>query len=78
MTLPPSLPACYWELCASVRPFTAGITGQGCTWSEAWRQLVEWDASVAGGYKVSFPKGMTETTPVYPHTRTLLQCFYGF
>lgn len=33
--------------------FTAGITGQGCLRSEARRQLVEWDARVAGGCKVS-------------------------
>lgn len=39
-----------------VCPFTAGITGQDCKWSEAGRQLVEWLASVAAGYKVSFQK----------------------
>lgn len=42
----------YAGVCSS----TAGNPGKDCMWSEAGRQLVEWDASVAGGYKVSFQR----------------------
>lgn len=59
--------------CVCVCPFTAGITGQDWMWSEAGRQLVEWDASVAGGYKVSFQKGIPETT-LFPLNTQRLCC----
>lgn len=65
MTLPPllllgALSVC---VCSPFRPLTAGNTGQDTMWSEARRQLLEWDASVADGYKVSFPKSHP-----YPNT----------
>lgn len=50
-------------VCSPFRPLTAGNTGQDTMWSEARRQLLEWDASVADGYKVSFPKSHP-----YPNT----------
>lgn len=61
MTLPPP-PLTWGSECVRVylcvRPFTAGNTGQDTMWSEARRQLLEWDASVADGYKVSFRKAI--------------------
>lgn len=57
-----------------VCPFTAGITGQDCMWSEAGRQLVEWDASVAGGYKVSFQRHNRETTLFPPPPQASSYC----
>lgn len=50
-------------VCSPFRPLSAGNTGQDTMWSEARRQLLEWDASVADGYKVSFPKSHP-----YPNT----------
>lgn len=58
------------SVCVCVCPFTAGITGQDCKWSEAGRQLVEWLASVAAGYKVSFQKAYPGP-PWYPTSTSL-------
>lgn len=41
----PSLPVIGYSM-----RVTAGITGQDCMWSETGKQLVEWGASVAGGF----------------------------
>lgn len=49
---------------------TAGNPGQDCMWSEAGRQLVEWDASVAGGYKVSFQRHTRD----HPHSPSYSLC----
>lgn len=64
MTLPPRL---LLGLCAGVCPFTAGNTGQDCVLSEAGGQLVEWDASITGWYKVSSQRH-TQDHPVSSHT----------
>lgn len=64
----PSLPVTGNWVCVCL--FTAGITGQDCMWSEAGRQLVEWGASVAGGYKVSFQRHTRDHPAPPPHTRS--------
>lgn len=71
---PPVTGSVFVSVLVCVCPFTAGITGQGCMWSEAGRQLVEWDASVAGGYKVSFQRH-TRDHPVPLTLRTALFVF---
>lgn len=50
-----------------------GNTGQDSMWSEAGGQLVEWDASVAGGYKVSFQRH-TQDHPVSSHNWRCALC----
>lgn len=55
-----------------VCPFNAGISGQDCKWSEARRQLVEWGASVAGGYKVSFHRHTRDHPAPPTHSRSVV------
>lgn len=64
MTLPPLLLLGALSVCVfAFSPTYCRQHGQDTMWSEARRQLLEWDASVADGYKVSFPKSHP-----YPNT----------